>query len=214
MKLFKFNAYTRTAMGVVFHHIQNAYPNSHMLMGYNPRNRTTSFSGEFQFENNDIFFKATEKINHITLEFHSFDEKVEETVYAEDVYGGIKVKYPLGLQSYIRPLLEYLKPENVVYDAMVSIMHATVEDFSRVVEHMMPIDKDHLQYGLDVGFYFQVMGCRAIRDIIFGVREGKLIFLATPRDDCNMDEFLQQVSENVFIPETLYQFIDEVVIPE
>lgn len=214
MKLFRFNAYTRTAIGTLFHHIQNAYPNSHMLMGYNPKNQTTSFSGEFQFDNNDIFFKATEKVGHITLEFHSFEEKVEETVYEEKVYGGIKVKYPLGLQSYIRPLLEHLKPKNVVYDAMVPIMHATVEDFSRVVENMSEIDEDHLQYGLDVGFYFQVMGCRAIRDMVFGVRDGKIIFIAIPRDGCDMNEFVRQVSENVFIPETLYQFIDEVVIPE
>lgn len=213
---FHSNCYVRTALAVFFNSLREVDPLNYFVTGFNPATQSYSVSGEIQFKNPDIdcFYKAVEKQNHITVEFHSFEEKVEETIVEKKFYGGIKLKFPISMESSITPAMEYLAPDWVVSKSFVPVLHATLDNFQMVAKDFREASCQEL-HGLDDGaFRFNVMGGKTIKYMLFGTKDQKIVYMVVPKDGVSQNEFVNELNEHIFIPETLYNYVDEILIPQ
>lgn len=224
---FKMGCYHRVSLTNLFSQMQENIHSLHYVIGveWTKIGINYSISGEMviwdDYEKQegilaDLYFKTVTNSTGVTLLFRNINGDEGLKFKRLNYPGSIAVEYPENVSDFLEPYFSALEPDNVISNTVVQILHATIKDFIENTgeeDSRMVYKEDGNSHGLTTGFRFKFKDSKTIDHMIYGVQNDKLVFFVAPKKNVDPNDFVIELNQDVFITDTLYQYIDSVVTP-
>jgi len=206
----KMNCYTRLSIQSMFSELKNKlYPDLNYFIGIDVEEGSTCISAETS--NDNIGFRVQEKKNYTGIYVTDIDDVRAEIATAKVVNGLFTLKYSDTQKVYktIKACMEYLSPENVVANTVVSMMNALLDNAFCNVDNMKHIG---CNYDYTDGFRFKIMGTKTVDGLVWGVKDNKIVLTALSRPNVKEEKLIEELNENILIATNVYAFVDSVQV--